>query len=87
MARISVRVTPRASSDRVEGFDATGALRVKVSAPPVDGRANEAVVRLLAGALGVPARDVTIVAGSGSRLKVMEVAGLDDEALRARLER
>jgi uncharacterized protein (TIGR00251 family) len=87
MARISVRVTPRASADRVEGFDAGGALRVRVTAPPVDGQANEAVVRLVAAALGVPSRDVAVVAGAGSRLKIVEVAGVDDAALRARLAR
>jgi uncharacterized protein (TIGR00251 family) len=85
MARISVRVTPRASADRLDGVDAAGVLRVRVAAPPVDGRANEAVVLLLARLLNVPSRDVTVVAGATSRLKVIEVAGLDEGELGARL--
>lgn len=77
--RLSVRVTPRASANSIEGFDASGALRVRVTAPPADRAANEAVTKLLAKALGLPQRDVVLVAGTTSRDKVFEVMGEDGE--------
>ena len=61
------------------------ALRVRVNAPPVDGAANEAVIEVLAKALGVAKRAVTIVSGATSRTKVVEVSGLTAADLRARL--
>jgi uncharacterized protein (TIGR00251 family) len=73
--RFGVRVQPRASRAGVDGVHGD-ALRVRVSAPPVDGAANDAVVEVLATALGVPRRAVTIVAGAGSRSKVVEVEGV-----------
>ena len=84
-ARIRVRVTPRASRDELAGWR-EGVLRVRVAAPPVEGRANDAVARLLAKALGVPKSAVGIMSGAGAREKLVEVAGVEqDEAMR-RLE-
>lgn len=86
MTRIHVRVTPRSSREAIEGFDANGVLRVRVSAPPADGAANAAVARLLAKALGLPARDIVLVTGASARQKAFDIALSDDE-IRARLER
>jgi len=61
------------------------AWKVRVAAPPEGGRANEAVVRLLADTLGLPRRDVAIVAGHGARDKVVTLIGIDAEELEARL--
>lgn len=80
--RFSVRVQPRSSRTGVEGVHGD-ALKVRVNAPPVDGAANEAVVEVLAEALGVPRRAVRIVAGDSSRTKVVEVAGVDAAAVHA----
>lgn len=71
--RLTVRVTPRAARDAVDGFDAEGRLAVRVTAAPADGQANAAVARLLAKTLGLPARDVVLVSGATSRIKVLEV--------------
>ena len=84
MARLAVRVTPRASADRIDGFDAEGRLRVRVTAAPADGAANAAVAKLLAKALGLPGRDVMLVSGATAREKVFDVP-LDEAALRERL--
>lgn len=84
MIRISVRLTPRAKRDAIEGWRGD-VLRVRVVAPPVDGKANEALVRLLAGALGVPKSGVAIVAGAASRDKTVEVRGLAADEARRRL--
>jgi uncharacterized protein YggU (UPF0235/DUF167 family) len=73
--RFAVRLTPRAATDRVDGV-VDGVLRARVTAPPVDGAANEALLRLVGAELGVPRRDIRLVSGSGSRTKVVAVAGV-----------
>ena len=78
--RFNVRVQPRASANAVVGMQGD-TLRVRLQAPPVDGAANEALVRFLAEALEVPRRQVRIVAGAASRNKVVEVDDLDPSAL------
>ena len=72
--RFAVRVKPRARADRVGGWwGSDEALVISTRAPAVDGRANRAVEALLADALGVRRRQVTIVTGTRSRDKVVEV--------------
>lgn len=83
-ARISVRLTPRASREEIAG-EREGIVLVRVTAPPVDGAANEALVRLLSKRLRVPKGAVTIVLGETSRTKTVEVEGLDAAAVRERL--
>ena len=82
-ARIPVRLTPRAGADRVEGV-AGGMLRVRVAAAPVDGAANASLIRLLAAELDVPPSALRVVAGASSRLKVVEVEGLDAASISRR---
>ncbi|HXX44893.1 MAG TPA: DUF167 domain-containing protein [Candidatus Acidoferrales bacterium] len=71
---IAVRVTPRASRNAIEG-EHQGALKVRLTAPPVDNRANDALRRLLAERLNVPISAVRIVAGEKSRTKRVEIVG------------
>ena len=78
--RIEVRVQPRASSNEIVGFR-EGVLRVRLQAPPVDGAANDALVRFLADEFGVPRRQVRIVSGLGSRNKIVEVEAVALPAL------
>ena len=78
--RIAVRVQPRASRDRIVGAHG-GALKVQVTAPPVEGEANRALVDLLADWLAVPRRSVTVVRGQTGRDKLIDVASADPEAL------
>ena len=78
--RINVRVQPRASKDEVVGFT-NGVLRVRLRAPPVEGAANEALIKFLADEFGVSRRHVRIVSGIGSRNKVIEVDDLARPAL------
>jgi uncharacterized protein (TIGR00251 family) len=79
-----VRVTPRARHDEVTGWQ-DGMLRVRVSAPPLEGKANVAVVKLLAKSLGIPTRDIAIARGEKSREKQVVVEGLSEQEIRARL--
>ena len=86
--RIAVRLTPRARGDRIEGVarlaDGAAVLKLSVSAPPAEDRANEALLRLLARELRLPRRDLALVGGRRSRSKSVHVAG-DPAALLARL--
>ena len=71
----AVRVIPRASRDAIEG-EYQGAVKIRLTAPPVDDRANEALIRLLAERLNVPRSAVRIVAGEKSRTKRVEITGV-----------
>jgi uncharacterized protein (TIGR00251 family) len=83
-ALVRVRVQPRAARDEIVAWQGD-ALRMRVSAPPVDGEANAAVARVLARALGVAPSTVAVVRGERSRDKVLRVTGLSLDAVRARL--
>lgn len=72
MADISLRVIPRSSREKID-VTPDGQIRVYVTAPPVDGEANAAVVALLASRLGCAKRDVAVVRGHTSRDKVVRV--------------
>ena len=88
-ARLTVRLTPRAGSDRIDGWTADAAgrplLKARTTAPPTDGRANAALERLIAGALGVPPSAVSVAAGGSSRVKTLKIEGADAALLRTRL--
>ncbi len=84
MASLRLNVTPSASRDAVVGWQGD-VLRVHVRAPAQRGKANDAVLRLLAAALGVERRRLRIVRGETSRQKVVSVDGLDEAEIRARL--
>lgn len=76
---LAVRVTPRASADRIGGVvvsaDGTASLKVSVTAPPADTRANAALLRLIARSWHLRPGDLDIVAGAGSRNKIVRIAG------------
>ncbi len=82
---LKVRVQPKASNNQVAGFD-EGTLRLRVTAPPVDGQANAAVIALLAKTLGVSKSKVQIIRGHSSRDKVVSVDTLTEQEVRRRIE-
>jgi uncharacterized protein (TIGR00251 family) len=83
-ALLHVRVVPRGGRDTIVGWEGE-ALRVRVAAAPADGKANAAVVALLARAARVPKSEVTIVRGASSREKWVRVDALDAAAIRGRI--
>jgi uncharacterized protein (TIGR00251 family) len=87
---LTVRVTPKGGRDAIDGVaelaDGTCVLKVRVRAVASEGEANAALVRLLAAALAVPARAVSLVAGGRGRVKRLQIGG-QGEALAAALER
>jgi uncharacterized protein len=70
---LQLSVMPNAKRTEVDGLH-DGALRVRLAAPPIDGRANEALIAWLAKSLGVPKRDVEVLRGESSRRKQVAVA-------------
>ena len=82
--RISLRVIPRSSRTKIDGVR-DGRLVVRVTAPPVDDAANDAVVETLSQALGVARRSIRIVNGATARNKTVEVTGVTTAAVLARL--
>jgi uncharacterized protein len=84
VADLSVRLQPRARRDEIVG-ERGGAVVIRVTAPPVDGKANDALCRLIAKAAGVPPSRVSVVRGHTARDKVVRVEGLETDALLAAL--
>ena len=84
-ATVTVRLLPRSSRPGVGGVR-EGALEIRVGAPPVEGRANEAARRLLAKVIGLPRSAVRLVTGARSRQKVFLLEGIAPDELRRRLE-
>lgn len=82
--RVKVRAQPRASREAIVGVH-DGALKIAITAPPVDGAANEALVRVIAKALEVPARSVELDRGASGRSKTFVVTGIDAETAISRL--
>ena len=83
-ARLTLRVSPGAARSVVVGRHGAG-WKVRVAAPPEDGKANDAVVRLLADTLALPTRDVQIVSGRSSRDKTVELEGMRPAEIERRL--
>lgn len=83
-ARLSILATPKASRSEVVGWQ-EGALKVRIAAPPVDGKANAELLKFLAKYLGVAKRDVVLASGEGSRRKVVEFVALSEAELQAKL--
>jgi uncharacterized protein len=83
-ATFAVKVHPRAKKNTITG-EIGDALKLSLTAPPVEGRANEACIEFFANLLKVPRSSVTIAAGQNSRNKLIRVAGLSAEELRLRL--
>ena len=81
---LAVRLQPRARANEIVG-ERDGVLVVRVTAPPVDGRANDALCRLIASGPGVGVQRVSVVRGASAREKVVCVQGIELEELRAAL--
>ena len=73
-----VRIQPRASKNEIVMRD-DGSIKIRLTAPPVDGAANEALVKFLAGTLSIAKSQVTIISGQTSRDKVVRITGVPDE--------
>jgi len=84
MGELSVRLQPRARRSEIVGWR-DGALLVRVTAPPVDGKANAALCKLLAKELGVAPSTVAVIRGSSARDKLLRIDGIETTELAHRL--
>lgn len=82
--RVSLWVQPRAARDGVAGIQGD-AIKIRLTAPPVEGKANQALLRFLAKRLAVPRAAVELTGGAGSRRKTVQIEGLTPEQVRERL--
>ena len=82
---LELKVIPNAPRDEIAGW-LGDALKVKIKAPALEGRANDALLAFLATQLDVPRGALALIRGDKSRRKVVQIAGLDDAAVRLRLE-
>jgi uncharacterized protein len=80
----SIKVVPRAKRDEIVGIE-NDVLKIRLTAPPVEGRANEALIKFLAQKLSLARANIEIVRGETSRTKVMRVRGISAEEVRKRL--
>jgi uncharacterized protein len=85
MLEVRVRLRPGARTDELLGFDEEGVLRARVAAPPVDGRANKALCKLIAKRCGVAPSRVRVVRGEKSRQKTVAIEGIEEADARAAL--
>ena len=84
MGRLTLRIVPNAKRDEVVG-EHGDAVKVKIAAPALEGKANEAVLEFLAEKLAIHRRDITLIAGEKSRDKLIEIAGIDATEAKGRL--
>ena len=82
--KLKIRVQPKASRNQVDGFE-EGTLRLRVTAPPTEGKANAGVIALLAKTLGVSKSRLEIVRGHGSRDKVVSIKTLTEQEVHRRI--
>jgi uncharacterized protein len=82
--RINVRVIPRSGKNLIEWEE--GGLKVRLTAPPVDGVANDALIALLAHCLGLHKRDIQIIHGTTGRHKIIEITGMTAEGIEKKIK-
>jgi hypothetical protein len=82
--RINVRVIPRSGKNLIEWEE--GGLKVRLTAPPIDGAANDALIAFLAQCLGLHKRDIQIVHGTTGRHKIVEITGMVAEAIEKKIK-
>lgn len=84
-AAITVRVTPRMAKDQIYDILDDGTIKIRLTAPPVAGKANKALIRYLAETLEIPASWIEIIAGQNSHDKLISILNLDSEEVQKRI--
>ena len=84
-ATLAIRVTPRARKNQIAQIMADGTIKVTLTSPPVEGKANIALAKFLAEILQVPVNSIEIIAGASGRSKLVTISGIDAEAVNQRI--
>ena len=82
---LAIRVTPRAKKNEIVGILGDGTIKIRLTAPPVESKANVALIKFLANILGVPRSKIQIVAGEKGRDKLISVLDVDAQAIQDRI--
>lgn len=82
---LAIRVTPRASRNEIVEILNDGTVKIRLTAPPVEGKANQALVEFLAEVLGLPANRIEVVAGATGRDKLVSILDLDADTVHQRI--
>lgn len=85
-ALLKIRVNPRSSRNQITGWR-DDVLQIKLTAPPVEGAANKAVLEFLAEQLDIKKSQIALVSGTTSREKIVEISGISDGEIRCRIEK
>lgn len=83
--RLHILIQPKASKNEIVGPH-NGMIKIKITAPPVDGRANEGLIEFLSDVLDIPKRDIILAKGETSRNKTVDIYGLDEKTVREKLK-
>jgi uncharacterized protein (TIGR00251 family) len=86
MIRITVRVNPRSSRNSITGIDEMGSIHIKLTSAPVDGKANEELIRYLGKCTGIPVDCFTIVQGKKNRNKVIQIDTSSDDLVQVKIK-
>lgn len=84
-AALAVRVIPRAQTNEIAEVLPNGTVRIRLTAPPVDGQANQALAKFLSKMLGVPKSSIEIIAGLSGRDKLVSVLDMDPESVQEKI--
>lgn len=84
-AALAVRITPRASRNEISGILSDGTVKIRLTAPLVEGKANAALVNFLAGVIGIPVNQIEIVAGETGRDKLVSILDMDADTVHKRI--
>jgi len=82
---IAVRITPRASKNEITGVLEDGTIKIRLTAPPVDGKANQTLIEYLSKVLGCAKKDLEIIAGETGRNKLITITNMDSEEVNRRI--
>ena len=84
---LAVKVIPRAKKNEISQVMADGTIKIKLTAPPVEGKANKALIKFLSRSLQIPTQDIEIISGSKSRNKVVLLKGFDEKNTQLMIEK
>jgi len=83
---LKVRVTPRARKNEISEFLPDGTIKIRLTAPPVEGKANKSLIKILSSILDIPRSNIEIVSGLKGRNKIIRVIGMDQKSINRRIE-
>lgn len=82
---LTIKITPRSPRNEIQQILENGTIKIRLTAPPVDGKANQALIEFLSEKLGVPRNNIKIISGQTSHTKIITIGGIEKDELIARI--